>query len=131
MRPATASFGIIAVLLVLWTGPLFHIHAADVSRDHNEVAGLHIQSFRVLQETNSGSSIEKPAARHVGFPVIVTAGSGHKARARVAEAGNVPVIFEPSILVVFGVDSAIRVHDAPSRQNSSPRSPPSWVSARF
>src|SRR5215204_5049746 len=124
MGLATASFGIFTVLLVLWTGPLFHIHGAEVSHDHDEFAGLNIQSFRVLQETNSGSRIEKPAARHVGFPVTVAAGSGHKVRAGVAEAGDVPVIVEPSILVVFGINAAIRVHDPPSRQNSSPRSPP-------
>jgi len=121
MRPATGLFGIIAVLMGLWTGPFFHIHEVDA----HEAAVLHSHYSEELPESNfSGTRIEDGHHSHRGIAVTVVAGSGRKAQAMVVELQSSHVNLEPSLLTGFAVVAPVRVHDPPSRRNSSPRSPP-------
>ncbi len=125
MRPATGLFGIIAVLMGLWTGPFFHIHEVDDPHTHDHLATLHSHFTEDLPEhDDSETRIENGSHHHHGIDVTVIAGGGRKVQAIVAELQSSTVILEPSILTGFGVEVPVRAHDPPARRNSSPRSPP-------
>ena len=125
MRAATGLFGIIAVLLGLWTGPFFHIHEVDDPDTHDHLATLHSHFYEALPDQDfSGTRIENGLHHDRGIAVSVIAGSGRKTQIVVAELQSSNVVFEPSALAGFDVDEPVRAHDPPSRRNSSPRSPP-------
>ena len=125
MRPVTGLFGIISVLMGLWTSPFFHIHEVDEFHTYDELAMLHSHFPEVLPDSDfSRTRIEDGRHAHRGITVTVIAGSGRKAPAMVAELQSTHVILAPALLTGFGVEAPVRVHDPPSRRNSSPRSPP-------
>jgi hypothetical protein len=125
MRPATGLFGIIAVLMGLWTSPFFHIHETEDSDTHEHLATVHSHFPGALPEPDfSGTRIESGLHRDHGIAVTVIVSSGRKAQSVVAELQSSNLIIEPSVLAGFGVDEPVRAHDPPSRRNSSPRSPP-------
>ena len=125
MRRAIGLFGIIAVVMGLWTGPFFHIHDGDDPDTHDHLATLHSHFFETLQTTDySETRIEDGSHHSHAVDVTVIVGSGRKAQPIVAEVQSANVIFEPSVLIGFGAEVSLRAHAPPARRNSSPRSPP-------
>jgi hypothetical protein len=125
MRRATGLFGIIAVLIGLWTGPFFHIHDLDDPDTHDHLPTLHSHFFETLQTPDfSGTRIENGSAHVHGIDITVIVGSGRKVQPIVAEIQSANLIFAPSVLTGFGAHVSVRAHDPPARRNSSPRSPP-------
>ncbi|HET9131508.1 MAG TPA: hypothetical protein VFO86_11195 [Terriglobia bacterium] len=125
MRRAIGLFGIIAVVMGLWTGPFFHIHEVDDPDTHDHLATLHSHFFETFQARDSSETRIEDAVPHAhGVDVTVIVGSGRKVQPIVAEIQTANIVFETSTLSGFGADVSVRAHDPPDRRNSSPRSPP-------
>ena len=124
MRRATGLFGIIAVLMGLWTGPFFHIHDIDPDT-HDHLATLHSHFFETLQDTDfPGTRIENGSAHAHGVDVTFIVANERKVQPMVAEIQSANLIFAPAVRTGYGVHVSVRAHDPPARWNSTPRSPP-------